>query len=157
MIIIIDDDDDERWFYLFAEGTFYMNEGAGNSDMPQSVETGNGYDMELLQKVGENKKGVSGVICYYLSDIVKSFCLMFKVPYNVDNKWNVKVYEGKTKANADVYNTLQTNAVDGGNTIGRKDLYKGNLEGTPYTVYMEKASMDNSPKASLNVTIGVEA
>ena len=133
-----------------------MNEGADNSQMPKSVTTGDRYEIDLLQKDGETKKGVSGVICYNFADISKSFCLMFKVPHNVDNKWKVKVYEGEKQANADVYNDLQAKAIDGGNAIDRRDLYEGTLDGTSYKIFMKQCNMSNSPKSTLQVTVGLE-
>ena len=133
----------------------YMNEGA-DGEFLASLKTGDGYEMTRVQKDGETNKGVSGVICYHSSDILKSFCLMFKVPYDVDNKWNVKVYDGEIEANADVYNELQTDAIDGGNAIDRQNLYQGTIEDQSYNVFMTECNMSNSPKAALQVTVGLE-
>ena len=132
-----------------------MNEGA-DGEFLASVETGAGYEMSRVQKDGETNKGVSGVICYHLPDISKSFCLMFNVPYDVDNKWNVKVYDGEIEANADVYNELQTDAIDGGKAIDRQNLDQVTVGDESYNIFMADCNMSNSPKSALQVNIGLE-
>lgn len=155
VVSISDNNEDGDNFHLFVGGTIYMSEGA-DGELPASVVTGDGYEMTRVQKDGEGKKGVSGAICYHLSDISKSFCLMFKVPYDVNNKWNVKVYDGEVQASADVYNDLQDDAIDGGNAIDRRVLYQGEVQGTSYNVYMAQCNMSNAAKSALQVSVGVE-
>ena len=142
-----------------------MNEGASVDDLPSEVDTEDGTRLTIPQEASSPGTGISGVVCYHFEELPRSFCVMFKVPYNVGNKWNVKVFDGQKQASLQVYQDLQKGAMDAGNKVTRKDLIKGVVEGTDdddnpltiaYTVYMKDGSMTTTGTSVMDVTIGVE-
>ena len=143
-----------------------MNEGASVDEFPSAVDTEDGFRLEIPQEASSPGTGISGVVCYHFEELPRSFCVMFKVPYNVGNKWNVKVFDGQKQASLQVYQDLQNGAMDAGNKVTRKDLIEGVIEGTDddgnpvriaYTVYMEDGSMTTTGTSVMDVTIGIEA
>ena len=143
-----------------------MNEGASVDGFPSVVDTDDGFRMDIPQNPSSPRTGVSGVVCYKFEELPNSFCVMFKVPYDVGNKWNVRVYSGEKSASLQVYNDLQNGAMDAGNDVTRKDLLQGVVEGTDddgnvvrisYKVYMKDGSMTSDGVSAMDVSIGIEA
>lgn len=65
------------------------------------------------RKTKSAAKGAVGVLTYYVSDIEKTLAVMWSVPfdYNLyENWWNVKLYDGYTKADKGMYEDLYYSA-----------------------------------------------
>ena len=142
-----------------------MNEGSNVKALPPTVPVTEGILIGGEKKPGSSATGVSGVACYRMQDVSKSFCLMYKVPWSGDNYWNIKIYDGNKPASSDVYNELQNGAMKAGTPISRKDLAQGNIAVTdsagnqqerPYKIYLKDASMTNAGGATLQLSLGVE-
>ena len=53
--------------------------------------------------------GAVGVLTYYIPDMKSTLAVMWSVPYDYNfhfNWWNVQLYDGKVKANYDIYEYL---------------------------------------------------
>ena len=142
-----------------------MEEGSNLEALPTSVSPTEGILIGGAKKQGPSTSGVAGVVCYRMTDISKSFCLMYKVPWSGDNYWNIKIYDGSRAAGSDVYNELQNSAMKAGTPVAQKDLEQGSISLTdadgnkqdrPYSIYIKDVSMTNSGGATLQVSMGVK-
>ena len=104
-----------------------MEEGSNLEPLPTTVSPTEGILIGGAKKQGPSASGVAGVVCYRMTDISKSFCLMYKVPWSGDNYWNIKIYDGSRAADSDVYNELQNSAMKAGTPVAQNDLEQGSI------------------------------
>ncbi|XP_028413309.1 DELTA-stichotoxin-She4a-like [Dendronephthya gigantea] len=133
-------------------GTAYMKEGSLTEALPLNVPVEEGFMMGGVKKTGPSTTGVSGAFCYGFEEAPESFCVMFKLPWSGDNKWNVKVYPEQKQASESVYNDLQNGATNANQPITKKVIYTGD----GYQFFIKDVSMTSSPQATLSISFGVE-
>ena len=135
----------------WTDGTVYMQEGTFLEPLPYHIESESGVQLAAEKKAGASATGVSGVFCYELGH--KSFCIMFNVPYNGDNVWNVKIYNGRQVASETVYDELHQEPIQSGTHIKQKVL--GEISKNK-DIFIEDCAMMEAGQSILQVNLGTE-